>query len=99
MAEVKAVNNEGRKEATATKSKLKCLKVIEYLKGKPKGDTKTAIKEAVKVNSGTIEALLECLLEDEQIEPVEVIKGNTLRNGFKIREGGKVDEVDDEDDF
>jgi hypothetical protein len=86
-----------KEEIEASKAAFQMNRVIQHLESTPDGDTKTGIKEALKVNSGTVTKALEEAVGKGRIEEVQVMKGSKVWSGYKISKAGGFEHPDNPD--
>lgn len=84
-------------EIEASKAAYHMNRVIQHLESMPDGDTKTGIKDALKVNSGTVSKAIEDAVDKGAIEAVEVAKGGKSWPGYRIRKAEGFDYPDNPD--
>ncbi len=59
-------------------------RLVEYLENTPDGDTKTAIREALKVNNANVTKVIDLALAKDLIVAGKVKKGTKTHNGFLL---------------
>lgn len=95
--EVKAEKFAAQENSEASKAAHHMDRLIQHLQGMPGGDTKTGIKEALSMNSKTVEKALEVAIVKGHIEQTLVVKGSKSWAGYRVRKFEEADNPDNPD--